>query len=240
MKTKLIVASVVLAACSVVHAQAPYGVLHFDVNGLQGQFYDAPGGAAGGGSPVATLDPGGGSAAGGAAPFSGSLQFSFNAATSLLGSTTGNNSGSLIGPFFPAGNAGTLAAVGGFLDFDLGFVVGGQIEFSNTIGDILIAPIDPSVSGPLGFIAGAYRVSALLQNANFTDAGGDRFFGIPSGGVDLASFLGFGPSDGLLVIPVLAATGAVVDWEVIVRIPSPAGSALFAGAFALALRRRRR
>ena len=241
MKNRLIVASGVLAACSMVNAQVgPFGVLHFDINGLQGQFFDAPGGAAGGGRIVPTLDPNGGSAAGGASPFSGSIEFS-SGPSAGMGLTGGNNSGSLTGPFFPAGNPGDLGSVSGFLDFSAGFVVGGQIEFSNLIpGDSLLASIDPAGGGPLLFSVGSYRLSALIDIANFIDVRRDGFFGDPLGGVNLASFLGAGPAFGLLVIPIMGANGATVDWDVVIAIPAPAGTALFAGVFALALRRRRR
>lgn len=239
MKHGLIAAAGLIAASSAAYAQTtgPFGVLHFDLNLLTGEFYDAPGGAAGGGNRVPSLDPNGASAASGASPFSGSLEFLFSS-SSVLRAVQGNNTGNLLGPFSPAGNGGTLAGAGGHIDFAAGMVVGGQFDFSNNFGDSLVASIDTSAPWPLTFAFGIYDVTTLFNNAAFTDAGGDGFFGDPANGVDLSLLLN-PPLIGFFVIPNLAPNGSFIDWDVFVTIPAPAGTLVFAGLMVGYARRRR-
>ncbi|MCH8269668.1 MAG: hypothetical protein IH985_00460 [Planctomycetes bacterium] len=239
MKHGLLAAAGLITASSAGYAQTggPFEVLHFDLNALTGEFYDAPGGAAGGGNRVPSLDPNGASAAGGAAPFSGSLEFLISS-SSVLAAVGGNNTGSLLGPFSAAGNGGVLTGVGGHIDFAAGMVVGGQFDFSNNFGDSLVGSIDTSVPWPLTFAFGIYDVTTLFNNAAFTDAGGDGFFGDPANGVDLSLLLN-PPLIGLFKIPGMAPDGSFIDWDVFVTVPAPAGAFMFAGLMIGYARRRR-
>jgi hypothetical protein len=239
---RLIFAGAALAVgASLANAQGvpPFDSLKFDLNGFGGRFYDAPGGAAGGGNILATLDPNGASAATGASPFTGSVQFSAGAGLTSVGSVVGNSLGSVSGPWASAGDGGALAAAGGFLNFDAGRSAGGEIRFSNASGDELVATFDSLAPGPLLFSFGFYDVLAQFSGVTFTDARGDGLFGDPGTGVDISRFAGI-TSDGFLKIPLMTPNGQTVDWDVVVTVPAPAGAlVLGTGLLAGAFRRRR-
>lgn len=235
----LVVGAVVASGASFANAQgtSPFNTLKFDTNGFSASFYDAPGGSVGGGNVVPTLDPGGAHAASGASPFTGSIEFNANGALTI-GAISGNNLGSLFGPWANAGEGGPFGAVGGFLNFQSGLTTGGEIFLANAIGDQLNASFDPAFAGELDFSFGSYKMFSELDSISFDDALNDGMYGDPGTGADISKFIGISAS-GIFQVPLMSPDGVFVDWEVVGTIPAPGGAIVLGAGLMLAGRRRR-
>ena len=152
-------------------------VLHMDINSVRAQ----------------AMTPGGIGSAFGGLNHTGSVDFSFDATSSIMAAIDiqdGNNN-----PINQNFN-GSLVNFTGTINLSSGMVTGGNLAVSINGGDSYTADITPGVGAVSNYVGGGFKIEGLTFNGHFTDANFGNvnvtpWFNAQSLGGLLGSFLQF-------------------------------------------------